>query len=205
MTRIYLSNKDISQLTGRNHTGINEKGERQGWPYKEVAKSGKPTKYYPIETLPDDIQISWVKSVVLNEELEALRFAMTLSERKRYYSKTSSKKRYDGKSQGLCKEALKIISGIQPETVDEERNSFPFVPLRAPVFICPECNYGEYKEKETENDGGHCLYCGAGLIDCCPECKESLCLPNQNFCRQGHQLRDNRAIPEHARLRASKQ
>lgn len=245
MEPVYLSNKEIAQLMKLKTRGLNEKEERQGWPFKKVSKaSGRAPKIFEVATLPDDIQIAWTKEIVKKRSVEKLRYAKSLPVRITYYAEDPPK-RYDGKSRGLCKEAAQILSSVNLETLaNEENDPTPtalLIHARFPSRICPECGYGEYKEelekeelekeeqkpeataerseeekkntadqspnneeneqKKEENSTSvkHCLHCGTKLIDSCPTCGEELCLPDQNFCSQGHQLRNDRAIPEYAK------
>lgn len=225
----FLSNRDIIELTGLKKSGINQKGERQDWPYEKVGyKAGRDEKHYPIITLPDDIQVAWVTEILKKGSKEKIRYAKSLPIRTGYYAE-GVPKRYDGKSSGICKEAAQLLSSINLEDLPDEPSPYPVLfHGRAPSRICPQCGYGEYKDEnlqmaikneedtqesekgseqqkpeqnknEKQNDHEHCIFCGTELIDHCPVCNEAVCHPNQNFCKQGHQLRHDRAIPEYAK------
>lgn len=208
MQPVYLTNKEIAALTGLKVRGLTEKADRQKWPFEEEkGHGGQAPRIYQIATLPDDIQVKWVEDIIEKRSKEKLAFAKILPLRESYYDNPKAKtKHYDGKSYGLCRQAAELLIGIniQELCADSGQANTPLTVLAcAPSLICPHCYYGKYKEKTEKTSEPetpkYCLYCGTKLIDRCPTCGVELCLPDQNFCENGHQLRKDQALPDYAK------
>ncbi len=124
----------------KHSISLNKKAVRQKWSYfTDNSGSGTPTKLYPLDMLPNEIQIAWaqwdeyqynearIKEELKGEKSETHRIpppitkdqakiALAWPERTTWFKEwppghrpKTGAKVYDGKSKGLCPQARKIL------------------------------------------------------------------------------------------------
>ena len=95
--------------------GVQQKAVRQEWPFESRAEGkGYPAHYYPLNQLPDGIQLAYVQAEDMNQE--KAKELLTWPMRRSYYQ--SKPKQYDGYSIGISAEARELILEKYPELSD---------------------------------------------------------------------------------------
>jgi len=153
---------ELSFFTGlSSFKSLNNKARKQQWPhYREQRAYGSPIHLYPLERLPDDIQVAWANwdsakveaTIALeNSKLEGrpLRVpppitdedaadALALPPRAEYFETTVRResgappKIYDGKSRGLCAQARSILLNRFPSLAREFGRKNPVLAAEEP-------------------------------------------------------------------------
>ena len=136
----YLLITEIGVILGLNQNSLNKKAKRQEWAfYTDDKNPGSPIHIYPLDRLPDEIQIAWAgwdderyRQARIEEELKGkdarvdripkpvsedqAKQALAMPARETWLKQfppgqapRKNKRIYDGKSQGLCSQAREII------------------------------------------------------------------------------------------------
>ncbi len=180
--KIDLRVLDISFLLKKKPRGVQEKAIRQRWPHVEKnIGSGSPTKFYPLNTLPDEIQIAWASwdknkyREALDKEIEKppekartgriphplkekqILEVLKWPERTKYYN--VEKKEWDGFSTGLCPQVREVL--IKLNTKQKS-----VLPVRRTPIQPPDEEWGKkIPREEILQASGICKNCAYGRYD----------------------------------------
>ncbi len=112
---MFLTIPNITRLLKVMERGVQQKAVRQEWPFESRAEGkGYPAHYYPLNQLPDYIQLAYVKADDMNKE--KAKELLTWPIRTSYYQ--SKPKQYDGYSIGISAEVRELLLEKYPELSD---------------------------------------------------------------------------------------
>jgi len=101
---IVLSIVEIADVLQKARASTQQKASRQGWYFEAVQGQGRAQHFYPLNALPDEVQVAWAETLK-SEDLSKKAFA--LPDRLTFYKRGLIE--WDGKSRGLCPLAKEVL------------------------------------------------------------------------------------------------